>query len=142
MFLALRVLPPCIDSSPLSILKSFPTFLILVRTLMAGDDECTLAWFHAIKSSNAVPSNRLPFYLGNPLHIISSLVSQVCLFQDAILHKMLKLGFWNFKLIFLRIEFSLVATFFSLVLVICLSWYLHLTLCHLFLTFISLKIWR
>ena len=55
----------------------------------------------------AVPSNRLPFYLGSPLHVISSLFS-----QNAILHKMSKLRFSNFKPIFLRIQFSLVATFF------------------------------
>ena len=40
-----------------------------------------------------------------------------------------------YKLIFLRIQFSLVATFFFLVLIICLSWYLDLTLPHEFLTF-------
>ena len=75
----------------------------------------------------AVPSNRLSFYLGSPLHIIN----HFCLFQNAILHKILKLGFWNFKPIFLRMQFSLVATFFSLVLVISLSWYLHLTISYL-----------
>ena len=79
----------------------------------------------------AVPSNRLSFYLGSPLHIISSLLSHIGLFQNPILHKMLKLGFWNFKPIFLRMQFSLVATFFSLVLVISLSWYFHLTFSYL-----------
>ena len=59
-----------------------------------------------------VPSNRLPFDLGISFHIISSLFSPFCLFQNAILHKMLKPGFWNFRPIFLRIQFSLVATFF------------------------------
>ena len=59
-----------------------------------------------------VPTNRLPFDLGISFHIISSLFSLFCLFQNAILHKMLKLGFWNFRPIFLRIQFSLVATFF------------------------------
>ena len=34
------------------------------------------------------------------------------LLQNAILHKMLNLGFWNFKLIFLRICILSVATFF------------------------------
>ena len=79
----------------------------------------------------AVPSNRLSFYLGSLLHIISSLFIHFFLFQNAILHKMLKLGFWNFKPIFLRMQFSLVATFFSLVLVISLSWYFHLTISYL-----------
>ena len=36
------------------------------------------------------PPNRLPFYLGRPLHIISSLFSKFCLFQNVILHKMLE----------------------------------------------------
>ena len=76
----------------------------------------------------AVPSNRLSFYLGSLLHIISSLFIHFFLFQNAILHKMLKLGFWNFKPVFLRMQFLLVSTFFSLVLVISLSWYFHLTL--------------
>ena len=72
----------------------------------------------------AVPSNRLSFLLGSPLHIISSLFSHFCLFQNAVLQKILKLGFL------------------SLVLVISLSWYLHLTVSHEFLTFISFDIWR
>ena len=61
---------------------------------------------------NDVRSSRLPFYLGSPLHVIGSFFSHFCLFQNAILRKMLKLGFTNFKTIFLRIQFSLVATFF------------------------------
>ena len=75
--------------------------------------------------------NRLSFYLGRLLHIVSSFFSHFCLFQIAILHKMLKLGFWNFKPIFLRMQFSLVAIFFSLVLIISLSWYFHLTISYL-----------
>ena len=78
-----------------------------------------------------VLSNRLSFYLGSPLHIISFLLSHFCWFQNAILHEMLKLGFWNFNSIFLRMQFSLVATFFSLVLVISLSWYFRLTFSYL-----------
>ena len=78
--------------------------------LVPSDQEFSCKWnFSFFK---AVPSNRLSFYLGSPLHIISSLFSHFCLFQNAILHKMLKLGFWNFKPIFLRMQFSLVATFF------------------------------
>ena len=63
--------------------------------------------------------SRLSFYLGSPLHIVSSLFLinslisfLIFLFQNTILHKMLKLGFRNFKPIFLRMQFSLVATFF------------------------------
>ena len=85
----------------------------------------------------AVPSNRLSFYLGSPLQIISFLFSHFCLFQNAILHKMVRLGFLNFKSIFLRMQFSLVATFFSLVLVISLSWHLQLTISYL-----TLVIWH
>ena len=77
-----------------------------------------------------------------PFHIISSLFSLFCFFQNAILNNVLKLGFWNFRPIFLKKQFPLVATFSSLVLILCLRWYLHLTLSHGFLTFISFNIWR
>ena len=60
----------------------------------------------------AVLSKRLSFYLESPLHVISSLFSLFCLFQTAIVHKILMLRFWNFKPIFLRMNFSLVVTFF------------------------------
>ena len=99
---------------------------------LAGDGECRLTQFHPIRNFfKAVPLNRLSFYLGIPLHVISSFFSHFCLFQNAILHKMSRLGFWNFKPIFLRMQFSLVATFFSLVLIISLSWYFHLTISYL-----------
>ena len=80
------------------------------------------------------------FLPGQPVTYNQLLIHHFSLFQNAILHKMLKLGFWNFKPIFLRMQFSLVAAFFSLVLVICLSWYLHLKLSHEFLAFISFNI--
>ena len=51
------------------------------------------------------------FYLGRRLYIISSLFTHFCLSQIIILHKMLKLGLWDFNAIFLRMQFSLVATF-------------------------------
>ena len=99
----------------------------------AGDDECRLTRFHPIINVLAkwnlsffkdVPSNRLTFYLGSLLHIISSLFNHFYLFQNAILHKHLKLGFWNFKPIFLRTQFSLLAIFFFyLVLLISFSWH-------------------
>ena len=54
----------------------------------------------------------------------------------------LKLSFWSFKPTFLRMQFSLVATFFYLLLVICLNWNFNLKLSHEFLTFISFNIWR
>ena len=62
----------------------------------------------------AAPPNRPPFYLGSLLYIISSLFSHFCLFQNAILHKMLQLGFWNFNTIFLRMQFYICCSnFFS-----------------------------
>ena len=100
-----------------------------------GDKKPILSFFKAI------PPNRLHFYLGDSLHRISSFFSY-CLIREAILQKPLKVRFSNFELIFLRILFSLVATFFPLVLVICLSWYLHLKLSHEFLTLVSFTIWR
>ena len=79
----------------------------------------------------AIPPNRLSLYLDSPLHKIRSLLSDFCLFQNAILHKILKLGFCNFQTIFLRMQFLLVAEFFALVLVISLSWYFHITISYL-----------
>ena len=84
----------------------------------------------------AVPRNRLLFCLDSLLHIISSLFSRFCLFENAILHKMSKLGFWRFKPMFSQNAIlRLAAAFFSPVLVICLSWYMHLKLSHEFLTY-------
>ena len=60
-----------------------------------------------------VPLNRLSFYLGSWLHIISSLFSHFCLLQNVILHEMLKLEFWKFKLIFLRMQFYWLQLFVS-----------------------------
>ena len=88
--------------------------------LVPSDQKFSCKW--NLSFFKAVPSNRLSFYLGSPLHIIS----HFCLIQSAIFYKLLKLGFWNCKPIFLRMQFSLVATFFSLVLIISLSWYFHL----------------
>ena len=92
-----------------------------------SDQKFSCKWH--LSFFNAVPSNSLSFYLGGPLHIISSFFCHFCLFQNTILHKMLKLGFWNFKPIFLW--FHWLQYFFSLVLVISLSWYLHLTISYL-----------
>ena len=43
----------------------------------------------------------------------NQLLSQLCLFQNVISHKMLKFVSWNVKSIFLRMQFSLVARLFS-----------------------------
>ena len=53
-----------------------------------------------------VPPNRLTFYMGSLPHIIiRSLFSHFCLFQNAVLLKVLKLEFLNFKPVFLRMRF-------------------------------------
>ena len=54
----------------------------------------------------------LLFYLGSSFHTINSLFSRFCFFQNAVLQKKLKLGFWMFMAIFLRMQLSFVATFF------------------------------
>ena len=82
--------------------------------MQAGSVSCDqkLSYKWNLSFFKAVPLNRLPFYLGNLLHVISFLFSHFCFFQNAILHKMWKLGFWNFRSIFLRMQFSLVAALF------------------------------
>ena len=55
---------------------------------------------------------------------------------------MFKLRFWSFQSMFLEMQFSLAAAIFSLVWVICFSWYLHHKLSHEFLIFTSFNIWR
>ena len=68
------------------------------------------------------PTKRGASLLGQPAAYNQFLIQLVLLVQNAILHKMLKLEFWNFKPIFLRMhsgmQFSLVATFIFLILVI------------------------
>ena len=76
-------------------------------------------------------SYNLLFLPGQPAPYNQLHINHFCLFQNAILHKMLKLRFWNFKPIFIKLRFSLVAKIFSLFLVISLSWYLHLTISYL-----------
>ena len=109
------------------------------------DGKCWLARFHAIRN-----------FLASGIYHLSRLSHQTgCLFtweapapynqlliQPLLLVPECYLGFWNFKPIYLKMQFSLIATLFSLLLVICLSWYLHLELSHEFLTFISFYIWR
>ena len=88
----------------------------------------------------AAPLNRLHFYLDSSLHRISSLFSY-CSWR-IFCKKNLKIRFWNFKLIFVRMQFSLLQTFFFLDLVICLSWYLHLKLSRDLSTLVLFTIWR
>ena len=99
------------------------------------DGECRRAWFHVIR--NFLTSEIFHFsrlftkHAAVLLEQHQLLIQPLLLFQNAIFHKILKLGFWNFKPIFLRMQFLLVATFSSLVLVISLSWYFHLTISYL-----------
>ena len=80
----------------------------------------------------AVPLNKLPCLPCHLLHVISSLLIQVSLVPRVL----------KFKAIFFRMYFLLIALFFSLDVVICLSWELHLKLFHEVDTFISFTIWR
>ena len=90
-------------------------------TMLDGNGECRLTRFHPIRNflvNDIYHFSRLShqtgclFTEGSLLHIISFLFSYFCLFQNAILHKMFKLVFWNFRSIFLRVEFSLIKVFF------------------------------
>ena len=119
-------------------------------TKLVGYNEYRLGRFHRIRNFFA---NEIYHFQGCPIkHAVflprqsapcnSSLFSQFCLFRNAILRKMLRLGFWNCKSFFSEFSFHWLQHFFSLVLVICLSWYLHLALPHEFLTFISFNMWR
>ena len=74
-------------------------------------DLVKVHWKWNLLFFKVVPPNRLPLCLRNPPRIMSSLFSLFCLLQNAILHKMLKVEFWNFKPLFLRMQFSLFATF-------------------------------
>ena len=93
-------------------LACLPSWLGMVNTGWLGLIRSEIFLQMKFIVFKAVLSNRLPFYFGSPLHVISSLFSHFCLFQNANLRKITKLGFWNLKSIFLRIQFSLVATFF------------------------------
>ena len=94
-------IPKCVQlkNNILSPLMGWPTWIgILWKrdrmvTELAGGCECRSARFHAIKKFSwkwnlsffkAVPRNKLPFYLGSRLHIISSTLSHFCLLQNAI----------------------------------------------------------
>ena len=91
-------------------LACLPSWLGMINTGWLGSIQSEIFFQMKFIIFKAVPSNRLSFYLSSLLHVISSLFSHFCLSQNAILHEMLKLEFWNFKSIFLRIWCSLVAT--------------------------------
>ena len=111
-------------------LVCLPSWLRMVNVgwLCSMRSEISCKW--NLSFFKAVPPKRQYYYLGSPLFRISFLFSYFCLFGKTILQNVLKLRFSNFKLIFLRMQFSLVATFCPLVMVICLSWYLRPKLSH------------
>ena len=86
-------------------LACLPSWLGLMNTGWLGSIQSDIFLQMKFIIFKAVPSNRLPYYLGSQLHVVSSLFGHFCLFQNAVLCKMLKLGFRNFKPIFLRIQF-------------------------------------
>ena len=86
-------------------LACLPSWLGMMNTGWLGSIQSDIFLQMKFIIFKAVPSNRLPYYLGSQLHVVSSLFGHFCLFQNAVLCKMLKLGFRNFKPIFLRIQF-------------------------------------
>ena len=92
-------------------LTSLPSWLGIVNGGWLGSMRSKFFLQMKFIFFKAVRPDRLPFYLGSPLHIMNSLFTQFCSFQNDVLLKMFKLGYWNFKLIFLRMQFSLVSTF-------------------------------
>ena len=62
-------------------------------TELYGDDECRLAWFHLIRNFLANEIYHFSRLSHQTFRIIISLLSCFCLFLNAVLHKMLKLGF-------------------------------------------------
>ena len=79
-------------------------------TQLAGI-ECRLAWFHAIRNllANKIyhfpgcPIKQASFLPGQPTPCNQLLIWPLLLVPECYLHKMLKLAFWNFNPIFLRI---------------------------------------
>ena len=117
---------------------------------LAGNGECRLALFRAVRNFLANEIYQFPrlshqtgcIFTWAILSIESALYSTTSACSGRLFCKKCWSQDWNFKLIFLRIQFSLILTFFPLVLVICLGWYLHLKLSDEFLTLVSFKISR
>ena len=124
-------------------ISSSARFLNMCKPRIGWPTSIDILWIHRLARFHPIGNflvNGIYLFQGCPIKQAAFLPGQPAPYNY--FRKMLNLGFWKFKPIFLRIQFSLVATFFSLFLVICLSWYLHLTLSHEFLTFISFNIWR
>ena len=94
-----------------------------------GSSDQKFFWKWNLSFSDVAPPNRLPFYLGSPLHIIRSLFSFVCPIM------LFRVKCWNLCLETLR-------PFLSECSFHWLQHCFHLKLFHEFLTFISSNIWR
>ena len=113
----------------LSPLTDLPTWIGIWASIFAeltGDSEYRLGGFYVIKNDHKIyhfwwlyTQKDVAILHGQPIHIISTLFSQFYFFQTAIL----------FKPIFLRIQFSLVAISFHLVLV-----YVWVDVCIIYIT--------
>ena len=94
-----------------SSLASLPSWLGMVNAGWLGS-----IWSEIVFANKIHHFLRLSYqtvYLpGKPVPYNQLLIQSLFLFQNANLLKILKLGFWNFKPIFLRMQVSLVATFF------------------------------
>ena len=83
--------------------------------------------------------NQVLLFLSSWEPNLSDLMVYFCQLQNAILHSV-EASFEIFSPFFSECSFH--CDIFSLLLVICLSWNLHVKLSHEFLTFISFNIWR
>ena len=83
--------------------------------------------------------NQVLLFLSSWEPNLSDLMVYFCQLQNAILHNV-EASFEIFSPFFSECSFH--CDIFSLLLVICLSWNLHVKLSHEFLTFISFNIWR
>ena len=85
--------------------------------------------------------NQVLLFLSSWEPNLSDLMIYFCLFQNAILHRV-ETNILKFSAHFSQNAVFIGCNIFSLLLVIFLSWNLHLKLSHGFLTLISFNIWR
>ena len=136
-----------------SLLSTWPTWLgILLKwastlTKLARDVDCRLAWFPAIRNflANEIflfrgyPTKQAAFLPGQYAPYNQPCSQSLFLASECYFAENVEVRFLKFQGLFSQnAHFSLVATFFSLVLIISSSWYMHL---NEFLTFISFNSW-
>ena len=100
------------------------------KYLNFGDVSCEIRILsHLIQETYTLRKlkNRVLLFLSSWETNLSDPMVYFCLFKNATLHRV-KAKICNFNLNIVRMQFSLVATFFFLILVICFSWNLHLKL--------------